>query len=151
MGDRVGRPWRVPVRRGTGGGVLGILDVVGDMAVFTSSEYARNFIYDGRTYHDVIDPRTGHPATGVQAVTVMHEGSAAVADAAATALMVAGVDGWHEIAERLGLRHVLLIDDAGTVHMTPDMAARIELIDHHTDVALSAPIANPGGKGRPDA
>jgi thiamine biosynthesis lipoprotein len=150
IGDRVGRPWRVPVRRGTGTGVLGILDVVGDTAVFTSSQHARNFIYDGKTYHDVIDPRTGYPATGFQAVTVMHQGSAAVADAGATALMVAGPDGWHETAARLGLRYVLLIDEAGTVHMTPEMAARMELIDQHTDVALSPPVA-PRGKGQPDA
>jgi thiamine biosynthesis lipoprotein len=140
LGDRAGRPWRVPVRRGSGAGVLGILEVVGEMAVFTSSEHARNFIYDGKTYHDVIDPRTGRPATGLQAVTVMHEGSAAVADAASTALMVAGLDEWHEIAGRLGLRYVLLIDEAGTVHMTPDMAERLELIEHDLDIALSPPI-----------
>ncbi|MCG6942669.1 MAG: FAD:protein FMN transferase [Thiohalocapsa sp.] len=151
MGDRAGRPWRVPVRRGSGGGVLGILDVVGDMAVFTSSEYARNFIYDGKTYHDVIDPRTGYPAEGLQAVTVLYQGSAAVADAAAYALMVAGPGGWQDIAARLGLRYVLLIDDAGTVHMTPAMAQRIQLIDPHTDVEISAPIGAHAQKGEPGA
>lgn len=140
IGDRVGRPWRVPVRRGSGGGVLGTLDVVGDMAVFTSSEYARNFIYEGKTYSDVIDPRTGYPVTGVQAVTVLNEGSAAVAEAAAYALMVAGTEGWQDLAARLGLRYVLLSDDAGTVHMTPAMAERIELFDPHTDVNISPPI-----------
>lgn len=149
MGDRAGRPWRVPVRRGSGAGVLGIIDVVGDAAVFTSSVHERNFIYDGQTYHDVIDPRTGRPAEGLQAVTVMHQGSAAVADAAADALMVAGLGGWRDIAERLALRHVLLIDDAGTVHMTPAMAERLELIDDRTDVAvlrLEAP-ADTGDSG----
>jgi thiamine biosynthesis lipoprotein len=144
MGDRAGRPWRVPVRRGSGAGVLGILDVVGDMAVFTSSEYARNFIYDGKIYHDVLDPRTGYPAAGIQAVTVLVEGSAAVADAAADALMVAGIDGWQDMAARLGVRHVLLIDDAGTVHMTPAMAERIELIDPRADVAISPAIGGAG-------
>ena len=136
MGDRAGRPWRVPVRRGSGAGVLGIIDVVGDMAVFTSSIHARNFIYDGQTYHDVIDPRSGRPAAGLQAVTVMHEGSAAVADAAADALMVAGLKAWGDIAQRLDLRYVLLIDDAGTVHMTPAMAERLKLIDDRADVAV---------------
>ncbi len=154
IGDRAGRPWRVPVRRGSGAGVLGILDVVGDVAVFTSGEHARNFIYDGKIYHDVLDPRTGYPAAGMQAVTVLVEGSAAVADAAADALMVAGADGWRDMAARLGLRYVLLIDDAGTVHMTPAMAERIELIDSHTDVAISPPIGASGDipdQGAPDA
>jgi thiamine biosynthesis lipoprotein len=147
LGDRAGRPWRVPVCRGSGTGVLGILDVVGDKAVFTSSEHARNFIYEGKIYRDVLDPRTGYPAAGIQAVTVMMEGSTALADAAADALMVAGMDGWQDMATRLGVRHVLLIDDAGTVHMTPAMAERLELIDPHTDVVISPAIGGAGGAG----
>ncbi len=151
MGDRAGRPWRVPVRRGSGAGVLGIIDVVGDVAVFTSSIHARNFIYDGQVYHAVIDPRSGRPAAGLQAVTVLYEGSAAVADAAADALMVAGLSDWQDIAARLDLRHVLLIDDAGTVYMTPAMAERIELLDAHTDVALIQPPSAPVATAEPDA
>jgi FAD:protein FMN transferase len=140
IGNRAGRPWRVPVRRGSGSGVLGIIDVAGDAAVFTRGEHQRNFIYEGQVYHDIIDPRSGRPARGWQAVTVLHEGSAAVAEAAATALMVAGPADWREVAQRLDLRYVLLIDDAGTVHMTPDMAARMELIDQRADVAVSEPL-----------
>jgi hypothetical protein len=38
--------------------------------------------------------------------------------------------------------HVLLIDEAGTLHMTPQMAARVELLEPATDVVLSgAPAA----------
>jgi thiamine biosynthesis lipoprotein len=147
IGDRAGRPWRVTVRRGNGTGVLGILEIIGDTAVFTRSEHELNFLYDGRIFHDIIDPRSGHPAQGIRAVTVLHEGSAAVADAGATALMVAGMDGWHAMAERLGLSHVLLIDEAGTVHMTPAMAARIELLDAQADVVLSPPALGPAADG----
>jgi thiamine biosynthesis lipoprotein len=147
IGDRAGRPWRVTVRRGNGTGVLGILEIIGDTAVFTRSEHELNFLYDGRIFHDIIDPRSGHPAQGIRAVTVLNEGSAAVADAGATALMVAGMDGWHAMAERLGLSHVLLIDEAGTVHMTPAMAARIELLDAQADVVLSPPALGPAADG----
>jgi FAD:protein FMN transferase len=140
IGNRAGRPWRVPVRRGSGSGVLGIIEVAGDATVFTRGEHQRNFIYDGQVYHALIDPRTGRPAAGLQAVTVLHDGSAALAEAAATALMVAGLEQWQEVAKRLGLRYVLLIDDSGTLHMTPDMAARIKLMDQHADVAISAPL-----------
>jgi thiamine biosynthesis lipoprotein len=151
MGNRAGRPWRVPVRRGSGTGVLGIIDVVGDTAIFTSSVHGRNFIYEGQIYHDVIDPRTGRPATGLQAVTVMHDGSATVADAAADALMVAGMADWRDVAARLNLRYVLLIDDAGTVHMTPEMAERIELLDDRNDIAITEPVATPVDSGDPSA
>jgi len=141
IGDRAGRPWRVPIRRATGGGVLGIIDVSGDASIFTSSDYDRNFIYEGKTYHDVIDPRTGYPSDGVHSVTVLHEGSAAVADAAARALMVAGLQRWREIAERMGIGYVMLIDDAGTIHMNPAMAARVELLEANADVAISEALA----------
>lgn len=147
MGDRAGRPWRVPVRRGSGSGVLGIIEVIGDTAVFTASEHARNFLYEGRVYHDIIDPETGRPASGVRAVTVLHQGSAAVAQAGATALMVAGFDRWREIAERLDLRHVLLIDEAGTAHMTPAMAERMEVIDAQADIAVIPSAQGPDPDG----
>jgi thiamine biosynthesis lipoprotein len=142
IGDRAGRPWRVPVRRASGTGVLGIINVSGDASVVTSSDYRRNFIYEGKTYHDVIDPRTGYPAEGLHSVTVLNDGPAAPADAAAHAMMVAGLDRWQEIAERMGIRYVLLIDDAGTLHMTPAMAERLELLDNDSDIAIT-PIQNP--------
>jgi thiamine biosynthesis lipoprotein len=147
IGDRAGRPWRVPIRRANGTQVLGTINVSGDASVFTSGDYRRNFIYEGKTYHNVIDPRTGYPADDIHAVTVLYDGAGAVADAAATALMVAGLDRWEEIAERMGIRYVLLIDDAGTIHMTPAMAERVELLDDETDIALSAaPIEETPGR-----
>lgn len=138
IGGRAGRPWRVPIRRANGTRVLGIINVIGDASVFTSSDYHRNYLYAGRLYHNVIDPRTGYPAAGGHAVTVLHPGSAAFAAAAANALMVAGLERWEEIARRMGIRNALLIDDAGTIHMTPSMAERVELLDSASDVALSA-------------
>ncbi|HBG96771.1 MAG TPA: thiamine biosynthesis protein ApbE [Chromatiaceae bacterium] len=137
IGSRTGRAWRVPVRRGNGTRVLGIINVIGDASVFTSSDYRRNFIHDDKIYHHVLDPRTGYPVEGVHAVTVLYDGSAAVAGAAATALMVAGLERWQETAQHMGIRYVLLIDDEGTIHMTPAMAERIELLDTESDVVLS--------------
>jgi thiamine biosynthesis lipoprotein len=140
IGDRAGRAWRIPIRRVTGTGVLGIIQVSGDASVFSSGAYARNFIHDGKTYHHVIDPRNGYPADSVLAVTVMHRGSAAVAQAAANAIMVAGLPRWHEIARRMGIEYVMLIDDAGTIHMNPEMADRVELLDDRADIALGPPL-----------
>ncbi|MGB5833077.1 MAG: FAD:protein FMN transferase [Thiohalocapsa sp.] len=141
IGDRAGRAWRVPIRRASGSRVLGIVDVSGDASVFTASDYHRNFIYESKIYHDVIDPRSGYPADGVRAVTVLYDGSAAVAEAASAALMIAGLDRWEEIAARMGILYLLLIDDAGTIHMTPAMAERVEMLDGDSDIALSAASA----------
>jgi thiamine biosynthesis lipoprotein len=146
IGDRSGRPWRIAVRSPTGG-VFAILQVSGDESVFTSGDYERNFIYEGRTYHHIIDPRTGWPADRTRSVTVLHS-DATTADAAATALFVAGPDLWHETAKRMGIRYVLLLDTEGTAHMNPAMAERVELLDKDIPVAVSPPLISPAGKTR---
>jgi thiamine biosynthesis lipoprotein len=139
IGDRSGQPWRVAIRSPSGG-VLGIIMMSGDESLFTSGDYNRNFIYEGRTYHHVIDPRTGYPAEGVRSVTVAHT-DATTADAAATALFVAGPTGWHQVALRMGIRYVMLVDSEGTVHMNPAMAERVQFMDEDVEVELSPPLS----------
>ena len=52
--------------------------------------------------------------------------SPAIADAAATALFVAGPKGWSGVARAMGIKEVMLIDENMTVYMTPEMAQRIQ-------------------------
>jgi len=141
IGDRDGQPWRIAIRRPTGG-VFAIIGVSGDESVFTSGDYERNFIYEGKTYHHIIDPRTGWPAEGTHSVTVLHT-DATAADAAATALFVAGPKDWHEVAKRMGIGYVLLLDTEGTIHMNPEMAERVQLMDKDVDIELSPPLSPP--------
>ncbi len=140
IGDKDGVPWRVGVRDPRGQGVLAWLDVNGEESVFTSGDYERSFEYEGRRYHHILDPRTGRPARGAVSVTVIH-GRATEADAAATALIVAGPTRWHDIARALGIRYVMLVDANGTVHMNPKMAERIRFVDRNArEVMISAPL-----------
>ena len=118
------RPWRIGIRNPRGPGVLASVELSGDESVFTSGDYERFYEYEGKRYHHIIDPRTGHPAAGVTSVTVIHD-NAAEADAAATALFVAGPEGWYPVARRLGIKYVMLVDDKGGIHMNPAMAKRI--------------------------
>ncbi len=142
IGSRSGQPWRVPIRRGTGHGVLAMVEVRGDESVFTAAAHQRNFVYEGKAYHYLIDPRSGAPAEGAQSVTVLHR-DAATAAAAASALFVAGPEGWHAIAQRMGIHQVLFVDSAGTVHLSPAMAERLQLLDKSVPIQVSAPLAAP--------
>ena len=52
-----------------------------------------------------------------------------LADAAATALIVAGLDEWVEVARSLGLDQVLLVDEKGKAYLTEKMNERMEFVE----------------------
>lgn len=141
IGSRAGNPWKIAVRDPDGGGIFAVFSVTGNEAIFTSGNYQRNFAWQGRFYHHIIDPRTGHPAQGTASVTVMHP-DATTADAAATALFIAGPENWYKVASQMGIKYVLLIDTEGRVHMNPEMKDRIELQKTVKNIVLSAPLSD---------
>ncbi|OOG28614.1 thiamine biosynthesis protein ApbE [Thioalkalivibrio denitrificans] len=118
------RAWRIGIRHPDGEGVLASLELQGDESVYTSGDYERYFVHDGTRYHHILDPRTARPARETRSVTVMHH-DGALADAASTALFVAGPERLGEIAGRMGVHKVMLVDPDGEVHMTGAMAERI--------------------------
>ncbi|SEP75673.1 thiamine biosynthesis lipoprotein [Ectothiorhodospira magna] len=124
----IGRPgnrsWRIGVRAPDGQGVLAAIRIQGEEAVFTSGDYERYYRHEGERYHHILDPRTGYPARGTRAVTVIHH-HAATADVASTALFIAGPEHWPAVAARLGIDKVMLVDEAGVIHLTPAMEKRV--------------------------
>jgi thiamine biosynthesis lipoprotein len=139
IGSPPGRPWKIAIRHPSGKGVLAGLDISGDESVFTSGDYERNFNWKGKRYHHIIDPRTGYPAVGTKSVTVIHS-NAATADAAATALFVAGPEEWYNIAQKMGIEYVLLIDSEDNAHMNPAMSKRLKLDPEQYEIHLSPPL-----------
>jgi thiamine biosynthesis lipoprotein len=124
VGSKGGKPWRIGIRHPRQAGVLASLETHGDESVFTSGDYERYFMYHGKRYHHIIDPRSGRPARGATSVTVINR-DATTADAAATAIFIAGPTQWRETARNMGIDQVMLVDDAGVVHMTQAMAKRV--------------------------
>ena len=100
----------------------------------------RSFSWQGEVYHENIDPRTGYPAVGTASVTVLHD-NASTADAAATALFIAGPKDWHRVSRQMGIRYVMLTDKERRVHMNPDMQARVKLQHSNHKVIISEPLA----------
>ncbi|MFV8834576.1 FAD:protein FMN transferase [Aquisalimonas sp.] len=126
VGQPGSRDWAIGISNPGGQGVLGTLGVRGGDAVFTSGTYERGFQHDGTWYHHVLDPETGMPADGLESVTVIHD-DPALADAAATALLVAGPEDWPQVAVDLDLRDVLVVAPDNTVTATAAMAERLSL------------------------
>jgi thiamine biosynthesis lipoprotein len=126
MGHHGERPWKIAVRA-PGGGIIGSLETGADEAVFTSGNYERFRQEEEERYPHILDPRTGWPVRDLSSVTVIAAGGM-LADAAATAITVAGLDGWEDVARSLGLDQVMLVDEGGKVWLTRRMYERIELV-----------------------
>ena len=105
------QPWRIAITHPRGGSLpLGIVALGAPLehrSVVTSGDYERDVVIDGRTYHHILDPRTGLPVQGVAAVSVI-AGTATLADAIATA---AFVQGDLAIASRFPDVELLIVED----------------------------------------
>ena len=128
IGSHGERPWIIGIRHPRKDGMMASIALKGDESVFTSGDYERFFEYQGTRYPHIIDPRTGLPARDATSVTVLHN-NAAEADAAATALFVAGKN-WPQIAAAMGIDRVMLVRPDGQIELSPKMAERVRLINN---------------------
>jgi thiamine biosynthesis lipoprotein len=134
------RPWMIGIRHPLGEGVIASVGVSDGECVLTSGNYERYREHEGIRYAHIIDPRSGYPVKHVASATVISK-DGALADAAATALSVAGPQDWHRIAARMGLSEVMLVDDKGVVYLTPAMQQRITLEQEGVSVIVAEPEA----------
>ena len=136
------RPWRVGIRDPRADGLLGIVELADGEAAFTSGDYERYYEYQGQRLHHLLDPETGRPVVHTQALTVVGS-DPAYADAAATALFVAGPDRWRATASRLGIDAVLRVDVSGEVELTAAMARRLETAEVGHDIIMGSGQESP--------
>lgn len=128
LGRHGDRPWRVGIQHPRKPGPIATLDLYDGEAIGTSGDYQRFFELNGKRYCHIIDPRTGWPAQGVEAVTVLlapgpHAGT--LSDVASKPIFIAGVSGWRQAAQQMGVSQAMLIDDHGKVYLTPAMQKRL--------------------------
>ena len=125
MGGTGAGPWTIGIRDPAGPGLLATLHTEGREAMVTSGSYERFRWLDGERCTHILNPQRGAPAAEIVSVTVVHP-SATLADAAATALLVAGPARWQTVAERLGVDSVLIVDRHRRVSVTPRLAPRVQ-------------------------
>ncbi|SIS82092.1 FAD:protein FMN transferase [Phaeovulum vinaykumarii] len=125
IGQHGARPWRVAIRDPFQWGVVAALSLRPGEALHTSGNYERFLEAGGVRFSHILDPRKGQPVQGIVSVSVL-DTNGARADAAATALGVAGAQDWPAVAAAMGVGAVLVISDDGTMRATPAMRARLE-------------------------
>ena len=119
-----GGGWRVGVRDPRAPQMLiGTLEMDRG-ALLSSGDYERYFEKDGRRYHHILDPRTGHPAEGPRGVSLFAEDFVAV-NGLTVAIMVLGKDaGVRLIAASPGVEG-MIVDRDGAVWMSAGFRARL--------------------------
>ena len=136
MGQHGKRAWRVGIQDPRKSGALATLALHDGEAIGTSGDYQRYFMLGGIRYCHLIDPRSGYPVQGVQAVTILTHGIRAgvLSDAASKPLFISGVAGWRAQALRMGLDEAMLVDAQGRIHLTSALQKRLEFTDKNKQV-----------------
>ena len=131
VGRHGDRPWRVGIQHPRKSGALAALDLYDGEAIGTSGDYQRYFLLGKTRYCHLIDPHSGHPVQGVQAVTILTHGPHAgvLSDAASKPLFISGVSGWRAAAAGMGLNDAMLVDGTGQIHLTGNLKKRLEFTD----------------------
>jgi thiamine biosynthesis lipoprotein len=107
-----GMPWKIGVRHPRQkGNILTVLKLHGNMAVATSGDYERYFIYEGHRYHHILDPKSGYPVSnGCISVTII-TASAFIADILSTAVFVLGHKAGMDLIDELeGVEGIIVTD-----------------------------------------
>ncbi|HTN65613.1 MAG TPA: FAD:protein FMN transferase, partial [Burkholderiaceae bacterium] len=128
IGQPSDHPWKVGIRDPRGEGSIANIALRDNEAIGTSGDYMRYFMKDGKRHPHIIDPRTGQTVDLVASVTVITSGgndAGTRSDGNSKPLFIVGPQHWKEVAQRLGLDQVMLIDAERNIEMTPAMRARM--------------------------
>jgi thiamine biosynthesis lipoprotein len=128
IGQPGDRPWMVGIQDPRGDGTLASIALHDNEAMGTSGDYQRYFMKDGKRHPHIIDPRSGNTVDLVASVTLIASGGNEVglrSDGNSKPLFITGPDHWREMAARMEMTEVLLIDANKQFLMTPAMRVRL--------------------------
>ncbi|MGZ8251273.1 MAG: FAD:protein FMN transferase [Methylophilaceae bacterium] len=132
LGKHGETPWRVGIQHPRKPGPIATLDLPDGWAVGTSGDYQRYFELDGKRYCHVIDPRSGYPAQGSQAVTILVPPGAnagTLSDVASKPIFIAEQNERANAAAKMSMGNVMVIDAAGKIFLSAGMKKRLQWIE----------------------
>lgn len=132
IGENQGRPWRVGIQHPRKPEALATIDLLDGWAIGTSGDYQRYFELNGQRYCHLINPNTGYPVQHTQAVTVLvpplAEGTTqagVLSDVASKPIFIAPLADKANIAQKMGIDHYLIIDQAGQIYVSNALLKRL--------------------------
>ena len=122
-----GGDWKVGVRdpRGEAADQLGTFTLA-EGFVSTSGDYERTLTVDGKTYHHILNPKTGYPANaGLISVTVTAP-SGLLSDALSTACFILGYEKSLPLLDAFGAEAIFVTGEK-QVRTTPGLKQTFQL------------------------
>lgn len=114
-GNRLdGTPWKVGIADPNNPSGMIAWVPIHNSSVATSGDYEQYFEKNSTRYSHTIDPKTGHPVSGIKSVTIFGP-SAELCDALATAVTIMGVTVGLHFLEQLPDTHGIIINDRNTI------------------------------------
>ncbi len=129
LGKKGGERWTVGLQHPRLPEAMATLALNPGEAIGTSGDYQRYFEIKGQRYSHIIDPRTGWPAQGMQAVMVLSPSSrdaGAVSDAATKPMFINGTATALQYANRFGIKEALMVTANGDAYITPQLQERLK-------------------------
>jgi len=132
LGKHGETPWRVGIQHPRKPGPIATLDLADGWAIGTSGDYQRYFEFDGNRYCHIIDPRSGYPAQGTQAVTILVPPAAnagTLSDVASKPIFISEQNERANAAAKMAMENVMVIDAAGKIFLSAGMKKRLQWIE----------------------
>jgi thiamine biosynthesis lipoprotein len=129
LGRHGEKPWRVGIQHPRKPGPIATLDLDDGWAIGTSGDYQRYFELDGKRYCHVIDPRSGYPAQGTQAVTILvppGKQAGTLSDVASKPIFIVVPADKVAAANTVGVADFMVIDAQGKIFVSAKMAGRLK-------------------------
>jgi len=123
-GSKIDQPWSIGIRDPRISQKIMAKISLSDTAIATSGDYEKFFMYQGKRYHHIFNPRDGLPADGCQSVTIVCK-EEITADALATAVFVLGPEKGYSLCQKLEGVDCLIVDKEGKVTTSPMLKERI--------------------------
>lgn len=136
LGKHGDNAWRVGIQHPRKPNAIATLELESGWAIGTSGDYQRYFELNGKRYCHIIDPKSGHPVQGVQAVTVLispQHNAGTLSDVASKPIFIAKPDARAEAAKAMGVESFLIIESANKIFVSPAMSKRIKWLDKDTE------------------
>ena len=144
LGQHGEKPWRVGIQHPRKPNAIATLDLESGWAIGTSGDYQRYFELNGKRYCHIIDPTTGYPVQGVQAVTVLippQSNAGTLSDVASKPIFIAKPESRAEAANAMHVENYLVIESDNKILVSAAMAKRLTWLD--TVAAKHATSAQP--------